>query len=191
MSYENKGIWKELNKILSVIPQKYIVAISSLHEKLDGKNIFWALNGDVAEALKTIQTDPEFIEILCSQQDAEQIFEQIQEFHPKQISFQTQQLPRNAVINGSEYPIYARSYFFEFDLNEVTVKVHGDLQYKLDDWEWGDILSFEPEYVYVVGNKTAVTPLTIAYELYSNLGWVDKTEKIRQVLMKINGGKIK
>ena len=191
MSFENKAIWKELNQILSAVPPKYIVAISSLHEKLDDKNIFWALNGDLAEALKTIQTDVEYLEIICSQQDAEQIFEQIQEFQPKPISLQTQRLQRNAVINGTEYPIYVRSYFFDFDLKGVQVKVNGDLQYKLDDWEWGDILSFEPEYVYVVGNKTAVTPLTIAYELYSNLGWADKTEKIRQVLMKINGDRIK
>ena len=186
MSCENKAIWKELNQVLSVVPQKYVAAISSLHEKLCGKNIFWTLNGDLAEALITIQTDPTYIEILCSQQDAEQIFGQVQEFQPKSISFQTKRLPRNALINGTEYPVYVRGYFFEFDLNGVEVKVHGDLQYKLDDWEWGDILSFEPEYVYVVGNKTAVTPLTIAYELYCNLGWVDKAEKIKRVIAKIN-----
>ena len=60
-----------------------------------------------------------------------------------------------------------------------TFKVHGDLQFKVDDWDWGDVLEFDPEYVYVVGAKIAVVPLSVKYELYRSLGWIDRVEKIR------------
>ena len=49
----------------------------------------------------------------------------------------------------------------------MTVKVEGDLQFKVGDWDWGEVFDFAPEYVYVTGKKIAVTPLTINAELYN------------------------
>lgn len=64
----------------------------------------------------------------------------------------------------------------------MKVKVHGDLQFKVDDWDWGDVLEFDPEYVYVVGAKIALVPLSVKSELYQNLGWIDRVEKIKQAI---------
>ena len=97
---------------------------------------------------------------------------------------QTQQLERNALAEGKEYPVYVRSYYFDFSLNNVLVKVQGDLQFKVADWDWGEIYDFEPEYVYVVGKKIAVTPLAVKHQLYESLGWIDRAEKIEQTLQK-------
>ena len=93
-----------------------------------------------------------------------------------------QQLPREATINDKQYPAYVRSHYFEFDLNSIKVKVHGDLQFKISDWDWGDKFEFTPGFVHVVNKKTAVVPLYVKYELYQNLGWTDRAEKIAWVV---------
>lgn len=70
----------------------------------------------------------------------------------------------------------------DFNLDAVRVKVHGDLQFKVGSWDWGDKLEFTPDYVYVTGKKTAVVPLPFKYELYRSLGWADRAEKIRRAI---------
>jgi hypothetical protein len=187
MSISSKDFWGQFGKFVSTIPKPYVDALLVLHEKLDSKNIKWVVSGDLAELLRIIKVEPDFIEILTSKNDAHLILQAFQEFEPKQIVFQTQQLSRNALVEGKEYPVYARSYYFEFRLNTVRVKVEGDLQFKVDDWEWGDALDFTPEYVCVVGKKIAVTPLSIALQLYESLGWTDRVEKIREVTQRIRG----
>jgi len=60
--------------------------------------------------------------------------------------------------------------------------VHGDLRIKVGEWEWGDPLDFEPEYVYVVGVKVPVVPLKLKTELYLGLGWMDRVRKINEAM---------
>ena len=184
MSYTNKDILNQLSLFLTIIPQQYVDALLTLHAKLEDKKVKWIVSGDLAECLRTVKVEPDCIEIVTSKVDAEQIYQAVQEFKPQEISVQTQRLPRNAVIEGEEYPICARSYYFEFNVNGVNVKVQGDLQFKVGNWDWGDVFDFIPDYVYVTGKKTAVTPLPIQYELYQNLGWIDRAEKIKQVIKK-------
>ena len=68
---------------------------------------------------------------------------------------------RNANINGIEYPIQVRSHYFDFFIGCLKVKVQGDMQYKINDWDWGDKLEFTPEYVNVTGVKIAIVPLQV------------------------------
>ncbi len=174
----------KLKGVVSVIPPKYVDALLILHDKLDSKGVSWIVNGDLAQALKVVDVQPDCIEIVCTKKDAEAIHDEVKDFSPTPINFQTQELPRKAVYQGNEYPVYLRSYYFDFKLLDIPVKVQGDLQYKVNDWEWGDTFEFTPDYVSIVGKKTAVTPLTILYELYANLGWTDKAEKILPILQK-------
>jgi hypothetical protein len=184
MSYTNKDIWDQLSCFVSIIPQIYVDTLLSLHEKLEGKDIKWVIDGDLTETLRKVKVEPECIEIVTSRNDAKQIFQTFQEFSPSPISLRTQQLERNALAEGKEYPVYVRSYYFDFNLNNILVKVNGDLQYKVADWDWGDIYTFDPECVYVVGKKIAVTPLAVKHQLYECLGWVDRAEKIEQIFAK-------
>ncbi len=159
MSNTNQDFLDQLSHFLTIIPQKYVDALLTLHEKLDAKKIKWIVSGDLAERLRLVKVDPDCIEIVTSKDGAEQIFQAVQEFKPQAVSVQTQRLPRDAVIGKENFPVYNRSYYFEFNLNGVTVKVQGDLQFKVGSWDWGDVFDFDPEYVYVTGKKTAVTPL--------------------------------
>ncbi len=180
----SQEILNKLYEVLFIVPRKYVNAILALHQRFEGKNISWVINGDLAEALKTMKVNPDCVEIVCTKQDAEKIFQVVQNLNPSPFNCQTSQLPRNAVIDNSEFPIYVRSYYFDFNLESVLIKVRGDLQFKVGDWDWGDTFLFAPEYVYVVGKKTAVTPLIIKAELYKNFGWNDRFEQVKEVIQK-------
>ena len=56
------------------------------------------------------------------------------------------------------------------------------MQYKINDWDWGDKIEFTPEYVNVTGAKIAVVPLQVKYEIYQKMGWAEKVEKIEPII---------
>ena len=184
MSNANSDFMEQLEHVLTVIPQQYVGALLTFHKMVKGKNIEWAVSGDLGEALKAVKVDIDCIEILTSKEGAGQIMQSVQEVQPTKINHKIQQIPRNAIIEGKEYSVFIRSHFFEFSIDSVRVKVHGDLQFRVDDWDWGDKLIFSPEYVYVVGHKMAVVPLSVKYDLYERLGWTDRLEKIKRVVTK-------
>jgi hypothetical protein len=169
------------NPLLIIVPPQYISALLKLHEKLDGKNIEWAISGDLGEALRTVRVEPDCIEIVTSQDAAYKIHDAAAEFNAQPINHLVHQLPQNASIQGMEYPVYVRSHYFEFSMDKIKVKVYGDLQYRVNDWDWGDTFQFIPDIVNVAGKKTSVVPLKIKYELYIDLGWKDRAEKISRV----------
>jgi len=173
---------QQLSPVLIIIPPSYVPALLKLHEKLEGKNIAWALSGDLGEALNGVRVRPDCIEIVTSKNGAEQIQESAIEFNPEPVAYRVQRLPRNALIGNVEQPLYAGSYYFEFQIDGIKIKVNGDLQFKVNNWGWGDEFEFTPVWVYIVNKKTAVVPLHVKLELYKNLGWSDKVEKINWVI---------
>jgi hypothetical protein len=171
-----------LNRFISVVDTAYIEALILLQKNLETKHVEWAVGGDLAEALEAIQVEPDCIEIVTSKEGAEQIFLVTKQFGPQPIEFLTVKLDRNAVINGIQRPIFLRSYFFDFFMGCVHVKVYGDMQYKINDWDWGDKLEFIPEHVNVTGAKIAVVPLQVKYEIYQKMGWAERAEKIEPII---------
>jgi hypothetical protein len=174
----------QLSNMLTVVDKTYVETLLQLHKKLARRGIDWALSGDLGEALKTVQVTPDCFEIVTTRRGAAQIFLAVQDCSPTGVYFQTHKLSRNALVDGKVYPVFVRSYYFEFTINDIKVKVYGDMQLRISDWGWGDRLDFTPEHVYVVGEKTAVVPLSIKYEIYRRLGWADRAEKILGVLLK-------
>jgi hypothetical protein len=175
---------KALKGVVSVIPPKYVEALLFLHEKWDATGLSWIVNGDLAMALRTVDIVPDCIEVVCSEKDSEGLYDSVKEYTPAPLIAKTVMLPQNVIYQGNQYPLYSRSNYFEFKANGIPIKVQGDLQFKVNDWEWGDTFEFQPEYVNVVGKKTAVTPLIVLYQLYSELGWTEKAQLIQQVLQR-------
>lgn len=175
-------IKQQLNEVLSFVDLAYIDALLLLHDTFENEHVGWAVGGDLGEALETIQVEPDHVEIVANKDGTEKIFSAVKEYNPKPIELQTIKLARNAKINGIEKPIYIQSYFFEFFLGCVNVRVYGDMQYKINDWDWGDKLEFTPEYVNIMGVKIAVIPLEVKYQIYQNLGWTDRSEKIEPII---------
>jgi hypothetical protein len=174
----------QVSRVLNLIPESFIYALLILHNRLEANDIEWALGGDFAEALKVVKVNPADFEIVTSKENAERIFDAVEEFKPEAMGVKIQQLPRNAVIGGEEYPIYIRSYFFSFFVGGIAVRVHGDLQYRINGWDYGDKLEFAPEYVFLMDKKIALVPLSLKYEIYQRLGWADRLDKIKQALEK-------
>ena len=174
----------QLNKVLSFVDPVFIEALQSLHKALENEQIEWAIGGALGEALETIQVEPDCIEIITNKKGASRIFSAAKEYNPKPIEFRSIKLDRNASVAGIDYPVYIRSCFFEFFLGCVKIKVFGDMQYKINEWDWGDTLEFIPDFVNVAGSKTAVVPLEVKYDLYRNLGWTDRAQKIEPIIRK-------
>ena len=173
---------KLMNPLVTLIPLNYLDAILDLNSKLKDKNIEWAVSGNLGEALRTVHVEPDCIVIITNKEGAGQIFEALQEYSPTKIEYRTETLPRPATIGDKEYNVRVRSHFSEFEVNSIKVKIYGDLQIQIGDWEWGDKIEFEPDCIYVVGQKMAVAPLQLKYDLYCGLGWMDRAEKVRNVL---------
>jgi|GEM_PF-1494034 hypothetical protein len=169
------------NPYINLIPSKYVSAILKIHEEI-GQNALWALGGDLAEALQSVRVEPDCIEILTSKEGAEKIHAAVEQFDPQQITYQVQELAQKALIEGKEYPVYTRSYYFEFFVDGIKAKVEGDLQFRVGNWEWGDTFEFVPYIVYIVNKRTSVVPLYVNYELYQRLGWADRVDKITWVI---------
>ena len=184
ISFDKKDIDKiknQLNNVLSFVEPVYIEVLLTIHKTLENKQIEWALGGEIGEALQTVQVEPDCIEIVTNKVGTEKIFSGVKQYNPKTIELQTNKLTRNAIINGIEYHIYVRSYYFDFFINCVKIKVHGDMQYKINDWDWGDKLEFTPDHVNVTGTKIPVVPLQLKYQIYQNIGWTDRAEKISRL----------
>jgi hypothetical protein len=182
LTTESEKKEEHLKGIVSVVEPKYINALMQLHRRVGKERFEWAVGGDLGEALRTVEVKPDCIEILTSKRSAAGLFLAVKDCNPTGVYFQTEKLLRKAEINGKEYPVYARSHYFEFSLADVRFKVHGDLQLKIGSWEWGDRIEFVPEYIYIVGVKTALVPLQVKHEIYQGLGWFDRVEKINHVL---------
>jgi hypothetical protein len=182
-SPDNK-IPEQISRVLNVIPKPFLDVILLLHRKLDDLDVGWAVSGTLGEALKVVKIDPDCVEIVTTKVDAKRIFQALSEYNPHEVDSMVQRLPRNARIGEKEYPVYTRSYYFEFFVEGIMVRVYGDLQYRVNDWDWGDKLEFTPEYVFVTDKKTAVVPLSVKCEIYQSLGWTDRVEKIRQATEK-------
>ncbi len=166
----------------AVIPGPYLDVLLILHDKLKNVKDTWAVGGQLGESLRAVRNDPTSVEILTSEKGVEQIFQAITEYSPTVPTAKTEKLSRDALIEGKAYPTYLRSLYSEFQIRNIKVKVFGNLQIKINDWDWGDPLEFSPEFTIVVGKKIDVVPLAIKLELYTLLGWIDRAEKIKKVL---------
>jgi bifunctional DNA-binding transcriptional regulator/antitoxin component of YhaV-PrlF toxin-antitoxin module len=153
---------------------KYVVTISPKQiEELGWKE---------GEFLESEIIDQELIIRRENKEDLEKSFLALKDYQPTSIENKVQKLDRNAVVGGVEHPAYVRSHCFETSIGGLPVRIQSDIQYRINNWDWGDKLEFIPEHTYIVNKKTALVPILVKYNLYQGLGWTDRMEKIKRML---------
>lgn len=167
---------------LVVLDKPLLDATVQLGNLLKDCQAKWALAGDIGEILNGVNVYPDHLTILTDVAGCEEISKKLERFQvetSRQVETQTR---RNAEIEPKPLPVNIKSYASTFNLNGQRLNVHGDLRIKVGDWDWGDPLDFEPEYVYVVGVKVPVIPLELKTQLYMGLGWMDRVRKINEAM---------
>jgi hypothetical protein len=167
-----------------LVKREFLDCLAMLETTLKGVSEFWSLGGDIAENLQGVRVEPDHIEVVTTREGAVKITELLEEYHPTSVEFVEKTLPRDAELEGKGYPVYTKCYHSRLELNGVKVEIYGDLQYKVNDWEWGDKLEFGPIGLYVVDKRLPVTPLEVSSVLYTSLGWTDRAEMVQEAVLK-------
>lgn len=167
---------------LVVISQPMLSATIRIGKLLEDCSEKWAIAGDAGELLSGVNVRPDQITILTTTSGCEELSKKLETYHVEGPRNVERQLERNAEIDPKPLPVRVKSFTSQFKIEGERVDVHGDLQIKVGEWDWGDPLDFDPEYVYVVGVKVPVVPLGLKTELYVGLGWTDRVKKINQAM---------
>ncbi len=163
-----------------VLSKPLLEATIKLGEVLKDCPAKWAIAGDVGELLFGVNVDPDHIAVLTSAVGFEELRYRLKTFEVEAPSTVERKLARNAEVDLKQLPVKIKSYAGRFNIDGQRLDVHGDLRIRVGEWDWGDPLDYEPEYVYVVGVKIPVVPLKLKIELYLGLGWMDRVRKINE-----------
>ncbi len=144
----------------------------------------WAVGGDVAEIISGVNVKPNHIAILTTRQGCDEVARKLAKYQIESPRTVERELERDANVDLKPYKVRIKSYTSRLNVEGSRLDVHGDLQIKVGDWDWGDPLDFEPDYVYVVGVKVPIVPLKMKSELYTGLGWTDRAAKIHEAVMR-------
>jgi len=167
---------------LVVLDKPLLEATIEVGNLLKDCQLKWAFAGDIGEILNGVNVQPDHLTILSNIVGCEEISKKLEGFQVEASRQVETQIKRNAEIEPKPLPITIKSYASQFNINGQRLNVHGDLRIKVGDWDWGDPLDYEPEYVYVVGVKVPVVPLELKTRLYMGLGWMDRVRKIHEAM---------
>lgn len=148
----------------------------------------WAIAGNVAEVLSGVNVQPSHLEILTSKKGCDEISTKLEPYVTAKAAIIEKKLSRPAEVDLKHYPVSIRAYTSQFQIDETQLDVYGDLQIRVGEWQWGDPLDYQPDYVYTVGGKVPVVPLKLKNELYMGLGWEDRVRKIREAMIRRHHG---
>ena len=167
---------------LVVLSKPLLEATIRIGELLRDCPAKWAFAGDLGEILFGVNVEPDHLTILTTSAGCNEISKSLTAFQTQVPRIGERQLERSAEIHLKPLPIIIKSYSSSFNIEGLKLDVHGDLQIKVGDWDWGDPIDFEPEYVYVVSVKVPAVPLELKKELYMGLGWYDRVSKIHAAM---------
>ena len=171
-----------------LVPQPILKSLIKLGESLKGVQAKWAIGGDVGEMMKGVNVTADSIEIITTKAGAEEICRVMAAQQTVPPADREERLGRDADVEGKMLPVYVKSRYAELTVGGVRVKVYGDEQIKVGEWEWGDPLDFEPDHVYVVGVRVPLVPLRLRSDLDLGLEWLDRVELISEAAMRSHHG---
>jgi len=127
-----------------------------------------------------VQVQPTQIEILTDGAGVTKISAALSSYEATPVVVTERKLDREAELDFKKHPIFERSSLTEFTSKGARVRVHGDYQLKVGDWDWGDSLVFETDSVDVLGLDVPLMPLRLKSEIYITLGWLDRATLISE-----------
>lgn len=167
-----------------MLSQPVLKAVIKIGESLKDVHAKWAIGGDAGEIMHGVNVQADFIEILTTREGTKEICTIMAGYQTLSPAVVEQKLQREADVEGKMLPVYIKSNYAELTLNDVKVKILGDEQIKVAEWEWGDPLDFTPDEVYVIGTKVPLVPLRLMSELDLGLGWLDRVELISDAVIR-------
>jgi hypothetical protein len=167
-----------------MLSQPVLKAVIRLGEELRDAHAMWAIGGDAGEIMKGVNVHTDFIEILTTKDGTQEICTRLGEYVTLAPSVAETKLDREADIEGKMLPVYIKSQYAELTVNKVKVKIYGDQQIKVAEWDWGDPLDYTPDEVNVVGTRVPTVPLRLSSELDLGLGWLDRVELISDAVIR-------
>lgn len=167
---------------LIVLSKPFLDATILVGKALVDSTNKWAVGGDVAEVISGVNVTPDHMAILTTREGCDEVARKLVKYQLEPTRLVERQLERDAKVDLKPYTIRIKSYMSRFDIGGTRLDVHGELQIKVGDWDWGDPLDFEPDHVYVVGVKVPIVPLKMKSELYTGLGWTDRATKIHEAV---------
>jgi hypothetical protein len=162
------------------IPPLLLNCLCEIAPKIRGPGAWWALGGDLAENLLGVQVSPTQVEILTDGVGVTKISAALSSYNATPVVVTERKLDRVAELDFKKYPIFERSSLTEFTCKGARVRVHGDYQLKVGEWDWGDPLIFETDSVNVLGLDVPLMPLRLKSEIYITLGWLDRATLISE-----------
>jgi hypothetical protein len=163
---------------IPLLSMPLVRASMKIGSALKGAAAKWAFGGDAAEVAKGVVVSADHLEIVTTKPGTDEICGLMGSYVTLAPAQAEKRLPRDADVDVKMLPVYIRSHYAELTVDKVKVEVYGDLQYKVGEWDWGDPIDCEPEFVNIVGVNVPVLPLKLKSELDLGLGWFDRLELI-------------
>jgi hypothetical protein len=151
-----------------------------LGKALAGLSSKWVISGNASEIMMGVNLQADDIVILTTKDGCEEICRRLSDHKPSIPNSVQTKLGRDADVGGTMHPVYIKSNYAELFMDNVKVKIHGDLQIKVGEWEWGDPLDWEAQYTNITGVRIPIMPMVLKSELYLGLGWLDRMELISE-----------
>jgi hypothetical protein len=162
------------------IPVGFVNCLIEIAPKIQQSGAWWSLSGDLGENLLDVHVRPTEIEIVTDELGLGKISSALSSYNLTPIAIKERRLDREAELDGNKYPVFEKCSYTEFTLKGTKVKVEGDYQLKVGEWEWGDTFFFDPTFVNVAGVQIPVMPLRLRSELYIVSGWGDRAKQISE-----------
>ena len=167
-----------------MLSQPVLKAVIKVGTALKDVHAKWAIGGEAGEIMRGVNVHTDLLEIVTTREGTDEICRAMADSVTLAPAVAEQRSERDADVEGKMLPVYFRSYYAELTVGGVKVKVLGDEQIKVGEWDWGDPLDYAPDHVYVVGVKVPLVPLRLKSELDLGLGWLDRVELISDAVMR-------
>jgi len=127
-----------------MLSQPVLKAVIKVGTALKDVHAKWAIGGEAGEIMRGVNVHTDLLEIVTTREGTDEICRAMADSVTLAPAVAEQRSERDADVEGKMLPVYFRSYYAELTVGGVKVKVLGDEQIKVGEWDWGDPLDYAP-----------------------------------------------